>query len=90
VRRHSSIKVVLRVPVRLPSTAMEAPMPAPRRHKLIVVVASILVVLAWISVLPGLMSASNALWVTLAIGLIGFVSVRFRRHNEVPDSMHLT
>jgi len=69
---------------------VEASMPMPRRPKLVLTVALVLAALTWLAVLPELLSASTALWITLAIALIGFVAVKFHRHVETPDSMHLT
>ena len=65
-------------------------MPAPRRSAVVMTIAVILAVVVWVTVLPGLISVSTAMWCTLAIALGGYVGVKFRRHIETPDSMHLS
>lgn len=65
-------------------------MPAPRRLTVVMTIAVILAFVVWVAVLPGLISVSTAMWCTLAIALGGYVGLRFRRHIETPDSMHLT
>lgn len=79
------------MPVRQPGRlSMEADMSEPRRLTLVVSVAVILAVVVWAVVLPGLISVSTAVWISLAIALGAFVAVRYQKHIETPDSMHLT
>jgi hypothetical protein len=64
-------------------------MPAPRRLTLALTIAAVLIAGTWVSVLPGFLSPSNALWVSLAIGVVTLVATRFRAHAELPDSVKL-
>jgi hypothetical protein len=60
-----------------------------RRFNLVLIVSLILAAIAWIAVLPGLMTASTAMWVTFAIAVAALVAVKFRRHAELPGSVKL-
>ena len=64
-------------------------MSAERRFTFILTVSLILAAVAWISVLPGLVTASTAMWATFAIALVAFVALKFRRHAELPGSVKL-
>ena len=60
-----------------------------RRFTFVLTVSLILAAIAWIAVLPGLMTASTAMWATFAIALVAFVAVKFRKHAELPGSVKL-
>jgi hypothetical protein len=64
-------------------------MSAQRRLTLVMGISLLLAVASWAAVLPGLVTASTALWLTLAVGLCGFVAAKFNRHAELPDSVKL-
>ena len=64
-------------------------MSAHRRLTVVFTVASVLAAGVWAAVLPELISASTALWLTLGIGLCGVVGARFNRHAALPDSVKL-
>jgi hypothetical protein len=60
-----------------------------RRLRMVMTITLALAAGVWAIVVPGLVSVSTAVWLTLAIGLGGLVAARFHRHAELPDSVKL-
>lgn len=60
-----------------------------RRLTMVMTASLALAVVIWASVLPGMISLSTAIWLTLAVGAGALVVARFRKHAELPESVKL-
>jgi hypothetical protein len=60
-----------------------------RRLTMVTGISVALAVVIWGTVLPGLISMSTAVWLTLAVGVGALVGARFHKHAELPDSVKL-
>ena len=64
-------------------------MVASRRSTVVASIALACTVAAWAVALSGLISVSDAIWITLAVALGAFVGVKFNRHVEAPEQVKL-